>query len=178
MNSVLAKEPESTRGCKPSGRAKKKEELFFSLTSPWAQRSLLDLQVVVGQNSHCERAKGWAGEHLPGWAGRPQKQCELAQANLWATDSQSWAQTHILCWGWGRGGGDRGILGDNRMGPWGPRRSHLLWLHLSVCAAVTVFGTTSGVLSRRKAGVSGVLNTQTPYLHGPMCGNGGTLAKP
>lgn len=46
---------------------------------------MLDLQVVVGQNSHCEQAKGWASEHLPGWAGRRQKQCEPAQANLWAT---------------------------------------------------------------------------------------------
>ena len=45
-------------------------------------------------------------------------------------------------------------------------------LHLSISTAVTVFGTASGVLSRRKAGASGVLITQTPYLHGPMRGNG------
>lgn len=46
---------------------------------------MLDLQVVVSQNSPCERAKGWAFEDLPGWAGRPHQQCEPAQANLWAT---------------------------------------------------------------------------------------------
>lgn len=83
-----------------------------------------------------------------------------------------WAQTHTLCWGWGRGGGDRGMLGDNKMEPWGPRRSHLLWLHLSISTAVTALGTASGVLSGRKAGTSGVFITQTPYLHGPMRGNG------
>ena len=76
---------------------------------------MLDLQVVVSQNSHYERAKGWAIEDLPGWAGRPHKQREQAQANLWAT----WGPDSHPVLGLGRGGGDRGMLGDNKMGPWG-----------------------------------------------------------
>lgn len=129
---------------------------------------MLDLQVVVSQNSPCERAKGWAIEDLPGWARRPHKQCEPAQANLWATLGPD---SHPVL-GLGRGGGDQGMLGDNKMEPWGPRRSHLLRLHLSISTAITALGTASGVLSRRKAGTSGVFITQTPYLHGPMRGNG------
>lgn len=99
---------------------------------------------------------------------RPHKQCERAQANLWATprpDSHA-----VLGLGEGRRGPrdvrrqQNGTLGATEISPSMP--------HLSISTAVTVPGTASGALSRRKAGASGVLITQTPCLHGPMRGNG------
>ena len=110
---------------------------------------MLDLQVVVGQNSLCERAKGWASEYLPGWAGRPEKQCEPAQANLWA---RCGPESHPVLG-----------LGEGRWGPWGPRRSHLLWLHLSVCTAITVWHHLWGAFKKKGRGFRGSQHTDPVF---------------
>lgn len=57
-------------------------------------------------------------------------------------------------------------------GPW--RRSHLLWPLLSISAAVTVFGATSGPLLRRGAGAS----AHRPHIYTDPCMEmAGMLAK-
>lgn len=70
--------------------------------------------------------------------------------------------------------GDGRVSGDDRTQAWGPGGWVQLPFYscLSVSTALAVLGRTPEPHLRRVTGVSGVLDTQTPHLQGPVYGIG------